>query len=496
MGGIWDPMEENDYYSNRGGLLVQRFFTITFIFLFIIGSQRVSYAGEWVVEPSLSISESYDDNVRLRGRGDEENDYITQVNPGISIQGRGNNAEVRLDYVMQNIYYQKNSESNATYQAATADLKSEILKDFFYIDADASYRQQNIDQQSAAAGDNISIDATRTDVSTYSVNPYVLHDFGNTASMRLQHNRSETDYKDETLLQSDSLITTNSLDLMSGTAFHKLTWHLHYEKRRTEYASGQSEILREDKSATIRLLFSRKTYLIVTGGYEENDYEVPLGVEVPKGSYWSGGLGWQPTHRTKLEVTKGERFYGDTAGLSFSHQTRRSMWDVNYSEDIMTTSELELLPQYSDTKNQDGQVIYRIPLDPLLVSNPQVIINKSFNATASIKTRRSDVSLSLHSSKRIYQQTQQAERVRAVSLSWRWLFKPKTYLTMSENIVNTHVRDTTQENNVWRSSLGVEQLFSQKMKLSFNWHKTELKSTEPSIEYERNLYVLAAQMTF
>ncbi|MDH5394629.1 MAG: hypothetical protein OEY11_15710, partial [Gammaproteobacteria bacterium] len=61
---------------------------------------------------------------------------------------------------------------------------------------------------------------------------------------------------------------------------------------------------------------------------------------------------------------------------------------------------------------------------------------------------------------------------------------------------NIPFRGSTKENDVWRSLLGIEQQLTTKLKLYFNWNKTELKSSDASVEYERNLYIFGAQMIF
>ena len=489
-------MGENKDYLSRGGLFQNYFFNTIAVILFSGYPYAHIHAGQWEFIPSLIISKSYDDNIFLRGTGEEEDDYVTQINPGISIQGKSKHVEANLTYFFENLYYQNNPDRDNTYHTGNADLKAELLQNLFYVNANLGYKQRNLDRLSAVAGDNVTLGGDRSDVKTYMINPYFRYDIGNTATINLQYITNDIDYKNDSLLQSDSTIKTKILDISSGEALRKLAWQLHYEKKHTEYASGQSELTTEDSYALIRYRFMSKSYLIAMSGYEENTYEVPVGVEQPKGSYWSAGLGWQPSRRTNMEVTKGERFYGETAELKFSHQTRRSVWNIQYSENILTSSELIELQPGTPRYGAEGELVGIYLGEPTLISQPLVILDKSLVATASWKTGRTSLGFRLLDSERVYQETQEKENIQGGSVSVRWRFMPKTYFMLTHEVTNSPIRGTDDENDIVRTQLGVEQKFSSRLQFYFNWDQTELTSADSINDYKRNLYTLSAHMSF
>ena len=45
---------------------------------------------------------------------------------------------------------------------------------------------------------------------------------------------------------------------------------------------------------------------------------------------------WQPTERTNIAFSGGQRFFGDTYNALASHRTRLTVWDASYDENMTT----------------------------------------------------------------------------------------------------------------------------------------------------------------
>ena len=73
-----------------------------------------STAADWKITPRLSLLETYTDNVTLATRGNEKSDFITQINPGVSLTGTGARLKVNANYTMQNLFYANESGPNRT----------------------------------------------------------------------------------------------------------------------------------------------------------------------------------------------------------------------------------------------------------------------------------------------------------------------------------------------------------------------------------------------
>ena len=48
------------------------------------------------------------------------------------------------------------------------------------------------------------------------------------------------------------------------------------------------------------------------------------------------GFLWEPTERTNIAVSGGQRFFGNTYSAVASHRTRLTAWDFSYSQNITT----------------------------------------------------------------------------------------------------------------------------------------------------------------
>jgi hypothetical protein len=73
-----------------------------------------SIAMEWKIVPGLDLKETYSDNITLAPPGNEKSDFVTQINPGISLTGTGPRLKVNARYGMQNLFYAEESNRNAT----------------------------------------------------------------------------------------------------------------------------------------------------------------------------------------------------------------------------------------------------------------------------------------------------------------------------------------------------------------------------------------------
>ena len=69
----------------------------------------------WLIVPTLSVGETYTDNLRLSPSGSERSDWVTELRPGISVNGSG----ARLRF-------------NANYSAGAVYRAQEVSNDLFH----------------------------------------------------------------------------------------------------------------------------------------------------------------------------------------------------------------------------------------------------------------------------------------------------------------------------------------------------------------------------
>jgi len=325
------------------------FFSCIFIVinLLLLFYSSNSFSAEWSIQPSLSVSQTYTDNVRLGGGGlggglgglssdGKKDDFITRINPGVNFSGKSRRYQINSLYTMNNLIFAKNSNFNRTRHQLRTDATAELLKDLFFIDGLASIRQQNATLFGAQTTDNINVTGNRRDVRVYTVSPYIRHRFGNLASTELKYTYGIVESSAGGLRNSRR--NSYLASLTSGDYFRTLSWGLNYSHQRIHLDGGQLRPARtvelERSIANLRYNITRRFSLTASGGYERNSFISIRGK--PSSPTWTVGFIWFPNKRTEISGSAGKRFFGDTYAANIKYRTRMTTWEATYTEDITT----------------------------------------------------------------------------------------------------------------------------------------------------------------
>lgn len=300
-----------------------------------------SDAAEWRVVPRMGLIETYTDNVRLGSFGGvtgassasaSGGDFITQVNPGLSMTGLGPRFNFGLNYMMNNLFYAENASFTRTRHQLATSGTAELIKDLFFVDGQASMTQQNLSLTGPQSLDNVNVTGNRADVRTYSISPYLRHRFSDFASTELRYNYNKVTSDAFALFNTQG--TGYSLALNSGTSFRTFGWGFNYSNQAVDYLRTNRHVEFERYIGTLRYRVTRQLGLIATGGYEKNTFISIRGS--PSSPTWTVGFAWEPTERTNIEVSGGQRFFGDTYSGKATHRTRLTVWEANYDQSITT----------------------------------------------------------------------------------------------------------------------------------------------------------------
>lgn len=137
--------------------------------------------------------ETATDNVGLSEKN-RESDWITDIAPGITINGRGDRLKLNFDYRLHGLYYANDSSRNNLQNSLNARGTLEALENLFFIDASALISQQNL---SAFRGStNSSVDTNdsdnTTETRTYHISPYFRGVLGSSTEYLLRYELSKT----------------------------------------------------------------------------------------------------------------------------------------------------------------------------------------------------------------------------------------------------------------------------------------------------------------
>lgn len=305
-------------------------------------------AAKWEVIPTLSVGETYTDNLALAPDDIKQSDWITEVIPGITVIGTGERLKFKATYEPQVLYYANGQNNNQILQRGNAAGTAEVAKDILFLDAGANAAQYDASLQSPITQDNVNATGNRTTIATYYVSPYVKREFGNVqGEARVTGTVVNSDNQ---ALFPNSTGERVDLSLKSGAGFKLLTWKVAYSGDATDYDSGEyssSQIV----TADVKRLITPTIGLLAQVGYEDyksefNDVDISPGLG---GGSYSGGFDWTPSPRTHLSATIGHRFYGKAYSFDFAHRSRLTTWGLSYTEGVTTTRGALLIPSTSST---------------------------------------------------------------------------------------------------------------------------------------------------
>lgn len=487
-------------------------------------------AMDWKVTPNLSVSEMYSDNITLAPPGKEQSDFVTQITPGVTVTGNSRRLKVNANYSLQNLFYAQNSNRNTFYHRLNASANAELVDQLLFLDASAAVQQQAASLLGPIGIDNTTATGNIAESRNYSISPYLVHRFGTFANTQLRFTHAQTDYSVGNAFNYSS----NQADfrINSGTSFKDIFWSGQYTDQKIDYQVRQDVDLRT-ASGTLGYVFSPKFNVSGTVGYDDNNYLVGNG-PAPKGSFWSAGFAWAPSHLTNLSASYGHRYFGTTYGLDFTHRTRRTIWNVNYNQAITTTQSQFSVPYTLDTTSYldtlySGVIpdaaqrqlfvqtlinVYGLPgqlYNPLYLVTANVFLDKSLNASVGIDTGKSTFLLSAFNTSRESQETGTQSsallgtgaflstatiKQYGVNGVWTWRLLPRTTSTLSTGWTHLKYPDIGRDDNLKYIRLGFTRVVNPKLSTGLEFRHQMRDSNQSTNDYKENAITARLFMTF
>ncbi len=201
----------------------------------------IVHAASWEFAPSLSVRQTYSDNIDLDSgnvpegggpREDEAECFVTEVNPGLSVRPRGEPGRVKFDF---NIRFQNpirlgcSRDSDSTFIQQEANLLAEVIKQSVFLEAKTSMSQQNRSNTGQISGDNLSDNNNRARVRTYSVSPYWTPHLGNYADGEVRFRYGDVHTSGGGA--SDAQTHEETVHLQNGSRFSTLFWSVDFSNQ-------------------------------------------------------------------------------------------------------------------------------------------------------------------------------------------------------------------------------------------------------------------------
>ncbi|MBI5256427.1 MAG: TIGR03016 family PEP-CTERM system-associated outer membrane protein [Burkholderiales bacterium] len=290
----------------------------------------------WSVAPSLAITQTFTDNVRLNDAA-KRSDAVTVLTAGLSLSGRSARVQGTLDYQLAGSMHARESSTNGTANSLRAALKSEWIDNVFFVDAGANISQSLISAFGAQPVERTSDHPNVTEVRSFNVAPTLRGTLG--GQVRVDARLNHAQQSSANTAQGDFTTDTGSVTLGPARPA-RLGWTAVASRHRTSYGAGRSTAT---DSYTGGLNYRVDSDLLVSGraGRERSDV---ITRESSNSSTYGMGVEWTPTERTRLAAQADHRYFGNAHTLSFDHRMSRSMWRISSSRDVSASS-----PSYNDT---------------------------------------------------------------------------------------------------------------------------------------------------
>jgi uncharacterized protein (PEP-CTERM system associated) len=303
--------------------------------LTVLGMQAApALAADWRFTPTLTLRETYSDNITLAPTGNEKSAFVTEVMPGFSLSGIGRRSQFQATYQARGVTYSNDAGGSNLQNYLNARGTTQLVDDLLFVDGTASITNLSTSPYGPQALDSTYAINNRSEVRTYSISPYVRQRYGSLAEAeaRYTHQGLSSDAGGFSNYNSDLL----NLRVNSGDAFRVLGWDVTASRRHSSY-NALNSVDNDYLNGTLRYKLTEQFSVTGSAGYERYTYQSIN--DGPKGASWSVGFDWRPSSRTSLAATAGRRFYGDAYSLNGVHRSRYTTWNVSYNEDITTTQQ-------------------------------------------------------------------------------------------------------------------------------------------------------------
>ena len=301
----------------------------------------------WRLQPSLSINETYSDNINLAPPGSERSDFVTTISPGLRLTRLGSRLTLNFDYQPEYLYYANGTNGAGLRNNLSAFANATLIENLLVFDARVSISQQNISPFGNLAANSVNGSNNRAESRVYSFGPTLQSRFGNDLSYSAGYHYTGSSYDSSAL--STNHTSTLFGSVQSGTSTRDVGGGLTYNRSDQVYG-GANEIITESLNSNLTYVLTPTIHLRTGAGYDRNRYPA-LPDRGTSGLSYFGGFDWNPTRHTRLSAQVGHRYLGPTANISLNETTAHTSLTVSYSRDQTTSqaSGLTLVanPQYA-----------------------------------------------------------------------------------------------------------------------------------------------------
>jgi uncharacterized protein (PEP-CTERM system associated) len=276
------------------------------------------------ITSSISVDETFSNNVNLDIAANAKNDFITQITPTLTFRDSSGRLKTNGFVSLPILKYARTSENDTVVPLVNVLATAEVIEKVFFVDTTFNVSQQYDSPFGARPPTLDSANPNRFTAQSYNVSPY------------LRGVRGDYSYE----LRDDNIWTKSSGTLGSipdssysnnivGTASKRPTplgWTIDYDRNDVKF-SDQEPLVTQLIRARAIWQVDPQVELSVGGGYENNQYTLTS----YKDTIYSVGARWRPTDRTVVNASLEHRFFGASYSFEFDHRTPLTVWSLRAS---------------------------------------------------------------------------------------------------------------------------------------------------------------------
>ncbi|GAB4571665.1 MAG: hypothetical protein Tsb008_03050 [Rhodothalassiaceae bacterium] len=273
-------------------------------------------AGTRIFEPSITVAETWTDNINFRQGDLKEDSYISEIIPAFRLEYDTARLNALLDSTVR-LQYRTNVEDEIRINPNIRGTSTtEIVEDLIFGDLDAAINRTVIDNRRSGSSNPANSNNTQL-LQTWSASPYLKSSFGSLANLEARWTSTATlvgSPPDEIALEpvpglfsnplrNDSFTHTASFRLTDATQRSRLTWQLYGQWRWIEIRN-QADSRRREIILSPEYAVTPEFFLIAEVGYQNFEGAFSRNVDDP---LYVGGFRWQPDDDVLISARAGQR---------------------------------------------------------------------------------------------------------------------------------------------------------------------------------------------
>lgn len=281
----------------------------------------------WTIVPRVSVTETFSDNMALSGAS-EQSGWISELTPGIRVDGATARLTGFLDYQKSHLYYQDNSRLNREASLLNSYVTLEAVENWLFVDATANIVQRNrsVFGPVPVAGTNVL--AGQAETTTTQVSPHIRGRIANAADYLLRARSIDSRSDDPSLAET-------RVDQVAGSVKNLATAGTIGWFGDMTVTNVENDVVGERDNARYRvglvIPVGAHLHLSFSGGQERTNY-----ASLTRETTSTPGVGfeWSPGRHTQVAGLREKRFFGYGHNLLLTHRTGRTAWRYTDNKDV------------------------------------------------------------------------------------------------------------------------------------------------------------------